>query len=272
MSSCFFPLTIGTGLLLTFAGTMRGAASADIGPRQAVSDNLGELNAKNGNQNLIANNLGIALGSGLFAAVSGTLGGAALPLIGALSCAFGVYATSRMLKELDMNPVNEKAVRDIVDALQEQKPVPGPSKDRIWSALKDILTPDKIELGQDPELLRRDQGRFAELKSKYADRQYLLEAVNGEPYVVLKQSSTANDRFQAMVQAVTMQRLAKSPEYKNQLDTKGQDEADFWLVEQSLAKTPEDIAPLVGRLKDAGWSVDMFRFKDTGQRVESSQL
>ena len=268
----FVPISIGVGLAQTFAGTMRGAASADIGPRQAIADNLGPLQAKNGNQGLLAGNLGLAIGGAMFAGLHGYLGSATLPMIGAATAAAGLFATGRMLRHLDMHPVNEAAARELSGPIENGTEIPDPDRLHTWKALKGILKADKIRVGEKPALLKNDPVRFKALTELYADKNYLLESVDGKPFVVLKQSSGPADRFQAMIQCLHMEKLQASEEFAAVLANDGQDKADFWLVDQSLAKTPKDLKPELAKMQEAGWSTDMVRFLDGNHRAQPKEL
>lgn len=268
----FVPMAIGIGVMQVFATTMHGAAGADIARRQAITDNLGELNAKNANQSLVINNVGMAVGGALSAVLGSTLGGATLPVIGAVAAGAGIFATARLLSNLDMHPVNEEAVRKLVDGLDKDGKVVSPERDKVWAAIPKMWHPDKIKLGRHVDLLKRDPARFEELKGMYADKNYILESVGGKPYVVCKAESTAEDRFQAMIQAVRVENLRSGSKYSGIVADKGQDAADFWLVSQSLAQTPKDVKPLLGEVKAAGWSTDLLRFLDTGERARAAEL
>ncbi len=256
-------VTLAAFAISTIAGVMSGAASASIGPRQAIADNLGELQVKNGNQGTVVSLVGGLLGLKLVGPVLAA-GGAWIPLVAAATGILESLASFQFVKHLDYHPVNEAGLRRIVNAGE----IVGPESDNFLKMMGSLKSRDRYPLGRPGRPLLDDPGRWAELRHLYQGRQYILEMREGGPYVVLRDGCTAEDRLQAALQAVHVERLQASPEYRALLEQQGALSGDRWLVSQSLAATPADVKPLLADLKRAGWSTDLLRFSDAGHRAQ----
>lgn len=261
------PVELAAATVRVFGGCMRGAAMANIDPRQAVGDNLGEMRAKNGNQGYVSSLLGSLAGMGLMHAATPLLGPLAAPVIATASAGLSCLAMAAMVRRLDLHPVNEKAVQTVVRSLAEDGAVPSPDRKGVWKAVAGLARGDRIEMGREIRGLLDDAARFDELRHIYRGRNYLLEAREGRPYVVLRDGCEPADRFQAAVQAVHVERLQDTTEYQDRLEQGGTKAADQWLVAESLAATPPSVTPLLAEMKELGWSVDLLRFRDSGRRA-----
>ncbi|MCA9796360.1 MAG: hypothetical protein KC910_31350, partial [Candidatus Eremiobacteraeota bacterium] len=135
--------------------------------------------------------------------------------------------------------------------------VPSPSAN-VWTDTPSLWTRNHHKVGRSIEPLVADIVRFDELRSLYGSRNYLLELVDGKPYVVMRKGAEAEDRFLAGLQCVTLDKLqAENPQADR--DT---------LIRQSLQATPDDPKSLLKQLGQAGWSTDMIRVADDGLRAE----
>lgn len=262
------PIAVASGIMRTAAGTMKGAAMANIGPRQAVADNLGEVGAKNGNQGFVASLGGALIGLAATSALTGTLGATGAPvLVAAAGSILACLSQGMMVKALDYHPLNEMAVERIVEHLEKDPTqVVGPER-RAWSLLPTINHTDKLTLGEPVRPLLDKPERFQELKSLYQGRKYIVEVENSQPYIVLLDKCGPEDRFATVLQSTYIERLSTSEEFLKIQADQGQQAADRWLVEASLKKTPVDCRPLLEQLKEAGWSADALRFYDNGTRA-----
>lgn len=261
----FLPLALVATGIRVVGGVMRGAAQATIEPRQALADNLGEMRAKNGNQSFVSGLVGSLIAVGAVKALGPHLP-QAYPLLAAAGAGLALVSMAAALRRHDFNPVNEDGMRAVVQGLEKQGEVTGPKGGQVWRGLFQLARPDRIELGQEIRPLLENPARFDELTRLYAGRNYLLEVREGQPVVVLHEASTPQDRFQAMLQAVYVDQLRGSEEYKAELERSGAAAADRMLVSASFSKTPADVAPLLAEMKQKGWSVDLMRFMDTGRR------
>lgn len=262
----FLPAFFGGPLVRILSGSMRGAASANIEVRQAVADNLGEVRAKNGNQAFVSSLVGSVSGLAAAQYLSHHIGPVAYPLVTSIGAALSVACQAMMVKNLQYQPINEQALRQIIAGTDTTAAVPSPDPS-VWKPVARILEKEKIELGQSIQGLTKDQQRFQELKDLYQGRNYLLEAQQGKPYIVLREGATAEDRFTAAAQAIRLENLAQSQEYQERAQKEGPVAADRWLTETSLKKTPSDPTGLLEQCKKAGWSSDLIRMRDLGNRA-----
>lgn len=249
------PIALTGAVLRTTAGTLKGAAMANIGPRQAIADNLGEVGAKNGNQGFVASLLGTTIGLVAHSVMAATLGPSAPLIIAAIGSAGAVAANSMMVNNLDMFPINEATLRTVVE--RQGQEIPSPSSN-VWADTPSLWTKNHHQVGRSIEPLVADKPRFEQLRSLYAARKYLLELVDGKPYVVMRKGAEAEDRFLAGLQCVTIDKLQRENPQADR-DT---------LISQSLQATPDNPTALLKQLGQAGWSTDMIRVADDGLRAE----
>lgn len=271
----YAPLTIGVGLTQTVAGVLKGRAGANMGYRQAKNpqDTLPDVNTKHGNQSIALNLVSMLAGAGLQWAVGGTALAWSLPIVGCATAGLAIYCTARYLANLDMENVNESVIRQAVEKLDKGEALAAPEGHRVWKSLGTLLERDTIPLGQDPTRLKQaGAARYQQLRETYKDQRYLLESFKGQPYIVLKEGAEKRDAVTAVVQAIHMERLAASPEYQQMVESKGSDGADYWLVEQSLAKAREQGPTLLDKLKEKGWATDLVNFLDTDKRYSEEEL
>lgn len=261
------PIALAGAASRVFGGSMKGAAMANIDPRQAIADNLGEVRAKNGNQGFVASLLGSLGGLVAMRTLVPMLGPTAAPMVTAAAAGAAVLAMSGALRRLDLYPINEQGLRRIVDGQEKGGALPGPDKKAVWTALATLRQPDGIQLGHDVGPLVQDSKRFAELTALYRARKYLLEVKQGVPQVVLAQDCSSTDRFAAALQWVQVERLRDTADFRQFVSQGGPEAGDRWLVTESLKKVPSDVGPMLAELKQAGWSTDMLRFADSGQRA-----
>jgi hypothetical protein len=262
------PIGLAGCLLRTISGSIKGPAMANIDPRQAMAGNLGEVQKKNSNQNVIANLIGSAAGVYAIHFLS-TLGLGALgpAIVAAAGAAMSVASVTGMVKSLDFHPINEKAIRRVIDRLEQDKKVVGPDTS-LWSTVKSIGEKDTIVLGNEKLKPGPDSiAHIRDLKKIYGGRNYMLDVKDGKPKIYLKKDCTPEDRFTATMQGIYVERLRGSEEYSKKLASGGAAEADRWLIDASLKKTPADPKPLLKAMQKAGWSTDLLRSRDEGMRA-----
>lgn len=275
----YFPLLTGMGIVRAVGGAAGGAAGANVGPRQALKGNLGEVSVKNGNQSTLATFAGATAGIATLGALGSFMpfGSAVMAVagIGAVGCLFTYY---KMLQALDYNPVNEKAMRYVLDTMQENNgEVPPPSRN-LMGQVAGLIKRDTLTAGDKIKPLLEDKN-FAELRETFKDRPYMMSIREGKPYLVLKHEEGSQDQpqvgakplpdstdfitkmaqTQAMYQGIMAERLLASPDYASK-KTQDESAANRWVVEESLKQTPADIRPFLTKMQEAGWSVDTVRF------------
>lgn len=277
----YFPVLTANTLLRAVSGAAGGAAGANVGPRQALKGNLGEVSIKNGNQGTIATFAGATVGAAMMSGLSGLIGlEAAMFATTAVGAVGGLYCTYKMLQNLDYNPLNERGLRRVLDHMEAHAgDVCGPDPSLV-SQVRRLFESDALVVG-DSALPVLEAPDFPELRKLYADRPYLLMVKGGKPHLMMKddegpdrltsatlaglpKDATFAERMaqvQAAVQGLHVERLAAQPEYADRVAKDGQDKADRWLLEESLRKTPADIQPFMLSLQEKGWSLDMIRFR-----------
>jgi hypothetical protein len=275
----YFPVLTGLAVIRSVAGAAAGAAGAEVAPRQALKGNLGEVSVKNGNQGTLATFAGATVGIAALGALQNWMDfGSAAMIVASVGAVGGMFANYAMLQALDYTPLNEKAMRRIVDNL-EQNPgqVVGPDP-ALLKQVAGLASQDSIVAGDSVVPLLEDK-TFPELRETYKSRPYIMSIRDGAPYIVRKRDWKADDRpeagqkplredsdycdkmaqVQAVYQALQAEKLLASEEYASR---RAQDEAgaNRWVIEESLKKTPEDIRPFLVQCHAAGWSVDTVRF------------
>lgn len=279
----YFPILTVNTLLRAVSGAAGGAAGANVGPRQALKGNLGEVSIKNGNQGTLATFAGATVGAAMMSGLSGFIGlQAAMFATTAVGAAGALLCTYKMLQNLDYNPLNERGLRRVVEHMETHGgEVCGPDPS-LMSQVGRIFQSDALTVG-DRALPLLEDPAFPELREMYKERPYILQVKDGRSHIVMKDDEGADRlpaathpdlpkdatfaermaQMQAALQGLHVERLAASPDYAQRVASEGQEKADRWLRDESFRKTPADIQPLLADLKAKGWSVDMIRF--TGQ-------
>lgn len=287
----YYPLISTMAVVRAATGTMEGAAGAGIAPRQAIADNIGEVGVKNANQSTIATTLGATASLVALGALTTAIGfGPAAIAVAATGAVGGLFCKYMMLKNLDYNPVNEGAIRNIVAAQEKGEAIPGPASNLLLQ-LPTVFTRNKLVIGDSVAPLLND-ANFPKYQELYSDRPYILSVQDGAPHVVLKDDTditTDNPKpgmaplpdssdyarkmaeVQAAFQAVHAEKLLASDEFKELKARDGADKANLWVVEQSYSKVPANMQNLLTEMKEAGWSVDTVRFNGEARPVELSQ-
>jgi len=262
------PIGLAGCVLRTISGNVKGPSMANIEPRQARTGNLTDVQKKNSNQNVIANLVGSA--ASLYAIhFLGTAGlGAMAPaIVAGLAGAVAIGSAIGMVKSMDFHPVNEKALRRIIESIESDTKIVGPDRS-IWNAITSLGHRDTIVLGDRKLKPTPDNiAHIKELKNLYRGRNYLLDVQDGKITVYLNKGCTAEDRMLATMQGIYAERLREGMPYRKVLEEEGASGADRWLMKESLMKTPSDPTPMLRDLKKAGWSVDVLKSHDEGKRA-----
>ncbi len=299
----YFPILTASVTLRSILGAAEGAAGANVGPRQAIRGNLGEVSVKNSNQSnaatmagalttpLIVGGLSTYFGaSGAVVTQALTGNAAALATMGhavamagmvtvGIGAALALVATYMKLKHLDYNPVNEPALRKVINHMEANKgEVVGPETS-VLKQLRTLWGGENLVVGDRIKPILEDP-QFDQLREIYKDRPYILKFTDARPYIVMKNDKQHPDQtsfvaganlpntddyrnrvaqVQAGMQAIYGERLAATPEYAEQVSKNGQAAADQWLMEESLKKTPKNVEPFLQKMQSAGWSVDLLR-------------
>lgn len=274
----FYPLMIGLSIARSVNGAASGAAGAGITPRQAKKDNIGEVTVKNSNQSTIATFAGATVGIGALAALGGMIGfGPAAVVVASIGSLGTLGATYKKLQALDYNPINENAMRRVVDQLDSTGEVVGPDK-KLLNQVASMFRSDRLVAGRSIEPLLADP-RFPQWREQYQSRPYIMTIQDGAPYIVMKDDLSYQDtlpsasgplpersdytaamaQVQAVYQAIEAEKLLSGPQYAELAKTDVK-EAENWVLKESLKKTPDDVRPLLTKMQQAGWSVDTVRF------------
>lgn len=253
----------GAAIFRVFTGSMKGAGWADLDMIQAKDDNLGDVRRKHGVQNFFVSLATMAAASGAMKLATDFVGPWAPPVVAGGAALLANFAMNRFVANYNFFPVNEQVVRQLVDAIDSGADIPKPDPS---PNLRETFNWHKIRVGKDMQTLQRDPQRLEELKGMYQGRNYLLDLVDGKPYVVMRDDSKGSDRFLAVMQAVRVEKLQASEQYQQRVASEGQQKADQWLLQESLSKTPHEAGNLLEQLKEAGWTTDKLRFFDDGDR------
>jgi hypothetical protein len=261
------PIGLAGCVLRTISGNVKGPSWSNVEPRQALAGNLSDVQKKNGNQGVISNIIGSAVG--LYAVkylIAAGFGALSPAIVAGAGAALAIVSTVATVKSMDYHPVNEKALRRVIDSLETDKKVVGPDTS-LWGTISSIWKRDTVSMG-DTKMHPTPENvpHLRELKKVYTGRNYILDVKDGESTIYLNKGCTPQDRILATIQGIHVERLREGDEYKAVLSEKGTEGADRWLMEASLKKTPRDPAPLLKDMQKAGWSVDVLKAKDDGLR------
>lgn len=249
----------------------RGAAQATIDKHQAISDNLGEVRSKNDNQQMVASGIGAAVGYGLEVAGKALLGPAVIPLLVGGAVAANLFSQSRYVQTLEMDHLNDRAIRRIArELLTENKiaePDAGQPLSRLPQRILRGLHGSKAEMGAEVEPFVEDPERFGELRSLFAGRKYLIDWDGKRARVLLSEDSQPRDLFLAVFQLEALELLRGGAAYRDKVDSLGEEAAARWALETSLRVTPLDPEPLLGVLTRAGWEVERVLVRTTSLRA-----
>ena len=274
MPGVYAPLTVGVGAAFTVSGVLKRRAQSNMFYRQAINpqDTLPEINTKESNQSIVLNLVSMGAGAGLQYAMGTTGLAVGLPMVGLAAATLGTLATLKFLSHLDMENVNESAVRKALEQLEQGREVPAPDR-RVSRLLGQLFEKDVVELGQPLDRLKQaGASRYQSLLEKFAGKQFLLESFKGHPYVVLKEEAGKADLLEAMVCALQVEKLAASDEFTRIRQAEGSDAADYWLVDRALAEGQQRVAGLMDAMKAKGWATDLVNFRDRELRYSAQDL
>lgn len=275
----YFPLLTGMGIIRAVGGAASGAAGANVGPRQAIKGNLGEVSVKNSNQSTLATFAGSTAGIAALGAIGSVTGfGTAVLAVAGIGAVGALFTNYKMLQALDYNPVNERAMRYVMDHMQSHGgEIPPPARNLMGQVIG-LFKRDTLVAGDKIKPLLQDKN-FDELRDTFKDRPYMMSIRDGKPYLVLKHEEGSQDQpepadkplpessdfvtkmaqTQATYQGIVAERLLASPDYASK-KAQNEEAANKWVIEESLKQTPADIRPFLTDMKKAGWSVDTVRF------------
>ena len=169
----YYPLITAMAVIRSAIGTAEGAAGAGIAPRQAIADNIGEVGVKNSNQSTIATTLGATASLVALGALTSVIGfGPAAITVAAVGSVGGLFCKYQMLQNLDYNPVNEGAVRRVINSQEKNGTVPGPAKN-LLGQLPTVFRRSKLVIGERVAPLL-DDPNFPKLREAYQNRAYIL--------------------------------------------------------------------------------------------------
>lgn len=249
------------GNLLKAGGSaVKNAAQASIEKHQAVGDNVGEVRAKNNNQEMLASGLGVALGYGLDLVTRATVGPVAGPVVAAALGAVSLYAQIQYSRALQMHDLNPRSVRHIVESLLSEGRLPPPSRRRLLSdvveEVKTAITGRKWIVGSPVEPLTRHPARFERLRELFSGRRYLVDFDGDALRLVLHRQADRRDTLAALVHATLLEVLRESPRYRQKLEQEGEEAARWWALEISVRAAPPTQQGLLEKLAALGWNTE----------------
>ena len=276
----YYPLLTGMGVVRAVAGAAGGAAGANVGPRQAIKGNLGEVSVKNANQSNLATFAGATAGIAALTAVSTVTGfGSAIMAVAGVGALASLFTNYKMLQNLDYNPINERGLRQVVQHMEANGgEVPGPASNLMGQVAR-LFTRDRLIAGDAVKPLLEDP-KFDQLRSEFAELPFMMTLKDDKPYLVMKREQNGTDaaepsqhplpegpdyqpkmaQVQGMFCAMQAERLLGSPDYATKKASEGEDAAALWVIREAIKKTPSDIRPLLLEMQEKGWSVDTVRF------------
>ncbi len=232
----YFPILIATTTMRSLAGAVTGGASANIGPRQAINGNLGEISVKNGNQGKVVGMAGAlttpfmvgglssyfgATGEVVTAALAGdptataTLAHAT-SMAGVTTVAIGagiaIFSMFMFLRKLDLNPVNEHSLRRVLEhADGNNGEIPGPNRN-VMSQFGQIGRGESLTMGDRARPILEDPA-LDELRQLYKDRPYIMQFNQGQPYTIM----TNDERYADHKKAVDSEELPHTADFLNRM-------------------------------------------------------
>jgi hypothetical protein len=257
----FLPLSVTTNAAKAFAGSMQGAANANINLHQSLGQNVGELQAKNSNQDLISSGVGTVMGLGLSYVAKLTH-----PWVGpgaaAVFFAGAAFAAHRASKKLQMNDVSTMQLRRLVhDQLAtDQLRTPAELAGEKDTGKKEQIP---IDVGVGLEPFMHDAARFDQLRSIYKAEQYMLDYDGQRIKVALTPNASPADQARAVYQAQLVNEFVSSAGYQDLITAHGANDANLRAVETAYAATPVDFNKYIAALRDKGW--------DTGRIIIDSK-
>lgn len=259
------PMGLAGAAVASYFGGFKGSAMQQIDNLHAVADNLSDVRNKNGNQWTLAQWAMVPSSILLCTALQKAIGPVAFPLVAATFGGLAVFAQTRAVKALKYNPLNEAALKTIIDGMEKNNgEVPKPVEKSVPGLIMEAFEKEEYELGAALSTVSGDPQRYAELKGLYKGGAYILEVKDGKPLVVLDDGIHKLDILKAGYQCVQVGRLKETPEYQ----TLKPEEKDRWLVQESLKRLPTDMQAFADKCEQAGWTAEFVRLKQTSTRTE----
>lgn len=263
------PMGLAGAAVASYFGGFKGAAMTQIDNLHAISDNLSDVRNKNGNQWTIAQWAMVPASIALCTTLQKAVGPIAYPLVAATFGGLAIFAQTRAVQALKYNPLNEKALKTIIDGMEKNGgELPKPVDKSVPALVMEAFEKEEFELGVPLSTVSGDPARYQELKQLYKGRSYILEVQDKKPVVVLDEGISREHTLQAGYQCVLVGRLLQSEEFAAKEKELGPEKAQRWLVKESFQRTPADIQPFLDKCKAAGWSADFVRLKRSSTRTQ----
>ncbi|MBN9420137.1 hypothetical protein ABS71_01810 [bacterium SCN 62-11] len=278
----YYPLLTGLAMAQAVGTVGLNSASASMAPRQARLNNLGEVSTKNSNQSTLVSIAGATAGLAAVGALTGPLGfGHAALVVSTIGALAGTYAKIRKHQALEYDPINEQALRRIID-----RGAVGPEHSQLKSLLA-LASKERLTVGDRPRPLLQDPN-FPALRQLFAERPYMLCVHQDAPYIVMKDETQGKDEIaqasaplptnasypermaqvQAAYHAIVLEKFLATPDYRQLVQEKGQSAADLEAIRRTLHDTPSDMHKFLKDMQELGWSVDMVRFRGDARPVK----
>jgi hypothetical protein len=266
----FLPLAIGSNIVKASGETLSGAAQANFDKHLATADNLGEMNAKNNNQDMVISGIGVGLAVGLQALASMTgIGTVGLVAIYAAFNAVSLIGSYRASKAINWNHPNEKNMLRLFQSQGEKGRILSPRElddsQKFMDKVKDAIH-KRVELGSGIKELSKHPETFKELVTLFNDKNYLLYRDGKKTRIALRPEADRKTVAEAMYCASLLDKSLNSPSFAIMKEQIGEEKAVTSAIKQSLQSMPGDDSYYTDMSK-AGWDIEKIPLP-AGIRVE----
>jgi hypothetical protein len=266
----FLPLAIGSNIVKASGETLSGAAQANFDKHLASNDNLGEMNAKNNNQDMLVSGIGVGLAVGLQALASMTgIGAVGLVAIYAGLNAVSLIGSYRASKAINWNHPNEKNMLRLFESHSETGKVMTPKEledsQKFTNRVKDAVL-KRVVIGAGLKDLSKHPETFKEIVSIFNDKNYLIYRDGKKTKIALRPEADRKTVAEAMYCAALLEKNLNSSSFALMKEQLGDEKAVTSAITQSLKAMPKDDAYYTD-LGKSGWEIEKIPLP-AGTRVE----
>lgn len=248
----FLPIAIGSQVVKSAGDTLVAASQANIERHFARAGNMGEVRARNGNQDTVMDGIGTAMALAIQAGLKATQAGPA-----GLAAAYGVLAAGSLLmawqasRALDMRVPSPQKMVELAGRYLDSGQAGTPEEfDRSLGLLASMTGSfgHRVQMAAGLEGLRDRPETMRRLVDLFADKDYLVYQDEGSTRVVFRPTATPETVAEAALVVARLERRLqgrKDPE----------DAAVLEALEESLRSLPEHQG-FARSLREAGWELD----------------
>lgn len=263
----FMPIAPLSQIVKATGDSITGAASVNIGKHLAKADNLGEVQAKNANQDMIMGMLGTGLAVGLqMAAASTGIGTAGLAAIYVGIAAASFLASHKATGALKMDyPTENKLMRLFTEYCDTEK-ILSPKELAAHTSMRDSLSDalfKNVNVGVSfKDFAAESPENVRESLSLFKGKNYILFREKGKTKVALCRDAGREDVAQALYAAARLESELSKSEHAGRKDD---NTTEVDAIRRSLNNLPSGMN-LVALLKKAGWDTERIPLP-AGKRV-----